>query len=212
LAVFLVMFLIYLTSPSAHGEFEAPAAMTLGGELNLDSGTTEAGRPYLGSPEAEVTFYEFGDFQCPHCGRYAREQADEIEADYLATGKARMVWVNHPIFDGSETVAKMALCAADRGAFWDLHDWLFANQSSVAGSGNLSRERLPMLAEKVGLDWTELEGCIDDPATQERLDADMEFGTENGVGSTPTFLIGERLVEGNQIEELRDALDSAAGE
>ena len=212
-AVFLVGFLIWAASPERGAELQPPEAQTLDPELNLESGLMEDGRPYVGAADAAVTVYEFGDFQCAHCGQFVREEAAQIKADYLASGKARLVWVNFPIYgDESDQTAKVAICASEQGRFWDVHDWLFANQPSVPESGGFSNERLDQIAAAVGLDTTALESCLADPATADRLQADKDFGNENSVGSTPSFLVGERLVVGGDITELRAAMDAAPNE
>jgi protein-disulfide isomerase len=210
LAVFLVMFLIWITSPSADGGLEPPGELTLASSLGLAAGVTDDGRPFLGSPDAPVTFHEFGDFQCPDCRDFAQESLSEIESGYLATGAARMVWVNLPLRgEESDRAAMAAICATDQDRFWDLHDWLFANQSEGPESGNLSRDGLVELATEAGLDAEGFEVCLDDPATAERLEADRTLAAENGVGGTPSFLVGDQLVEGHDVPSLREALDVA---
>lgn len=212
-AVFLVGFLIWVASPDGADELKPPEVQTLGSELNLESGLTEDGRPYLGAADAAVTVYEFADFQCSHCGQFTREQAVEIKRDYLATGKASLIWVNYPVFgDESDQAAKFAICASEQGRFWDAHDWLFANQATVPESHSFSSERLDQIGQEVGMDLTALQACVADPATADRLQADKDFGNENSVGSTPSFLVGERLIVGADIPELRAAMDAAPTE
>ncbi len=213
LAIFLIGFLYSRLTPGAGGGLTPPTEFTLGADLGLETGVTEEGRPYLGSADAPVVFYEFGDFQCASCRDFALKSAAEIKVDYLATGQARLVWVNSPFHgDESDDAARAAICATDQDRFWDLHDWLFANQTALSNSGAFSRDNLIEMAERVGMDQAEFTACMDDPGTQERMLADEDLGAENGVNSTPSFMIGDRLVAGNELDELREVLDSAISE
>src|SRR5829696_4953929 len=40
------------------------------------------GRPARGRAAAKVTVVEFVDFQCPFCGRYARDTLPQLEREY----------------------------------------------------------------------------------------------------------------------------------
>jgi len=181
----------------------APAA-------ELPAGVTEDGRPYLGSADAKVTIYEFADFQCPHCKQFTVEDSKEIKLDYLATGKAKLVFVNFP-FLGDESVqsAQAAVCANEQGKFWGMHDWLFANQALVENNGGFSRNRLRQMAEGLGLDTTVFDTCMDDPATKERVIKDRDYGGKLGVDATPSFLIDDNLLKGPKMESLREGIDKA---
>lgn len=221
LAVFGVGAVYWLALPSGQGELKAPdfgtAEPVAGGAESgtaIPSGMTEDGRPYLGPADAPVTFYEFADFQCPHCRAYTTGPAKEINRDYVASGKAKLVFVNFAFLgDESTAAARAAHCAAEQGKFWPMHDWLYANQGTTANTGAFNHGKLLELAEKSGLDRNAFETCLNDPATAEFVQADKDFGVAKSVNSTPSFLVGERLIAGGaekNIEDLRTALDNAA--
>jgi len=50
------------------------------------------GSPIIGNPTAPVTLIEFGDFQCEFCARFAKVTEPAINATYIQTGKANMVF------------------------------------------------------------------------------------------------------------------------
>ncbi|MBA3627254.1 MAG: thioredoxin domain-containing protein, partial [Chloroflexi bacterium] len=64
--------------------------------LNLGSPSAAEGgevpRPVLGRAAAPVAIHEYGDFQCPSCGAFARSIEPQVRAAYIDTGKARLVW------------------------------------------------------------------------------------------------------------------------
>ena len=54
----------------------------------------QSGSPLQGNPAAPITIVEFGDFQCEFCGRFAKETEPKINATYIQTGKANMIFKN----------------------------------------------------------------------------------------------------------------------
>ncbi len=206
-AVFLIMFLIWALSPGDETGVQLPDEMTLSSELGLQAGLTEEGRPYLGDPEAATTVYEFGDFGCTGSAEFANVFAHSIHQDYLVGGSAKLVWVNLPLLgEESRETAKAAICAADEGRFWDLYDTIFYNQ----GDEPLDMDTLSEMVEAVGLDWSIVEDCMSSDDTSARLVADEDLATEKGITSTPTFVVGDEIVVGNEIGDLRLILDSTA--
>src|SRR5687768_5648359 len=50
--------------------------------------------PFLGDPEAKLTIIEFGDFQCPYCGKFFNQTLPEIKKQYIDTGKVKFVYMD----------------------------------------------------------------------------------------------------------------------
>ena len=61
--------------------------------------------PVRGSPSAPVTIIEYGDFQCPSCGAFARGTEAELIRRYVDTGKAKLVWKNFAWIGGESKLA-----------------------------------------------------------------------------------------------------------
>jgi protein-disulfide isomerase len=209
--------------PDAAGEPAEAAPVTEGGTvvavgqdtapagIERPSGVDEDGRPYIGKEDAPVTVYEFADFQCPHCKAFTMDDAPVIKADYVDKGVVKLVFVNFPFMgDESNQAARAALCGSEQGKFWDMHDWLFANQAELSNTGGFSRDRLSEIAESAGLDVEAFNACLVDPAIIDRAKADRDFGGQVGVDSTPSFLINEQLLAGPTLLSLREAIDQAA--
>ncbi|MCI0435810.1 MAG: DsbA family protein, partial [Gemmatimonadetes bacterium] len=86
-----------------------------------------------GQESAPLFVYEFADFQCPHCARFALEVFPRIDSTFVRTGKVHWVFVNLPLpnHENAWAAHEAALCAgavADR--FWAMHDRLFAAQDT----------------------------------------------------------------------------------
>ena len=103
-------------------------------------------RDHLRGPsEAPVTVVEYGDFECPYCGR-AEPVVRELLADF---GDVRYVWRHLPLSDvhpNAQLAAEAAEAAADQGAFWEMHDLLLDHQD------DLRPRDLLAYAERLGLD------------------------------------------------------------
>lgn len=153
------------------------------------SSLASAGSPVRGDPSAPVTIVEFADFQCPTCGRYTRDTAPQIIEQYVATGKASIVYKHFPIRGPDSVAASMASqCAGDQGKFWEFHDLLFSNQeaenSGWASAGNMKR-----FATELGLERQEFDSCLDSEKYMAFVEADFAFAREIGATGTPTFVI-----------------------
>lgn len=212
LGVFMVGILFWLAQGGTDTPVAGPTVIARNPEpdVTLEAGMTDDGRPYLGKADAPVTIYEFADFQCPHCKAFSLEESKAIKTDYVAKGVAKLVWVNFP-FMGDESIqaARAGFCAAEQGKFWEMHDWLFANQPLASNSGGFARARLEQMAADAGLDAEAFSTCFDDSAIAERVQADREMGDEAGVDSTPSFMIGDELLKGATPQTLREAIDKA---
>ena len=80
------------------------------------------GSPLQGNPAAPITIVEFGDFQCKFCDRFAKETEPKINATYIQTGKANMIFKNFVTHGPDSNTAAMATqCANDQGKFWNFY-------------------------------------------------------------------------------------------
>src|SRR5699024_10940926 len=90
----------------------------------------EAGDPLaMGDVDAPVVLIEYSDFQCPFCGKFARDIAPEIVDKYVEEGIVRIEWRDFPYLgDDSWKGAKAGRAAAAQDKFWQFHDALYADQ------------------------------------------------------------------------------------
>ena len=133
-----------------------------------------------------VAIVEFADYQCPFCGRHARETAPELERRFVAPGRIRYLYFHYPIqrlHPYAMKAGEAAECAGEQGAFWQMHERLFNNSQS------LSRPDLITHARALSLDDAAFQACLDKDKAAAVL-ADKEEGVRLGVNSTPTFFVG----------------------
>lgn len=142
------------------------------------------GVPIEGDVNAPVVIIEYSDFECPFCGKFAREILPALRSDYVGRGKARIAFRQFPIkgHRNAERAAEAALCAEAQGRFWLLHDSLFARPQ-------LEGADLGQMVKSAGVDIAGFEACMS-RAPQQIVSRDVDSGKALGVFGTPTFFIG----------------------
>lgn len=153
------------------------------------SSLTDGGSPVRGDSSASITIVEFADFQCPNCGRFARNTEPQIVKEYIATGKVNMVYKHFPIRGPDSVAASMAAqCAGDQGKFWEFHDLLFNNQEAE-NSGWAKAENMKTFASELDLDREAFDPCLDSEKYKSFVETDFAFARSVGATATPTFVI-----------------------
>jgi len=159
----------------------------------------------LGSPDAPLTIVEYSEFLCPFCARAALNTVPQIEEEYIAAGKVKLVF-KHFIVHGQEAVlaAGAAECASEQNAFWEYHDMLFLS----AGTVDFSVENLKQFAEELELDSDSFNTCLDSERYMDKLAADVDEARRRGVSGTPTFFVGQTQVVGAKpYSEFKTAIE-----
>jgi protein-disulfide isomerase len=164
------------------------------GPVNVTAGDL----PPLGSPKAPVLVVEWGDYQCPFCGRLFAQVEPQLKKEYVETGKARFAFRDFA-FLGQESVdaAMAARCANEQGKFWEYHDKLFSSQQGE-NEGAFSRDNLKKFARELKLDTAAFNSCLDSEKYLDAVTADTNAGRDAGVSGTPTTFINGRMVNGAQ--------------
>jgi len=146
-----------------------------------------------GNPDAPVTLEEFGDFQCPPCGKFS-EFVEELLKEY--NPRLRLVFRNFPL-SGHEHAREAALAAEAaglQGKFWEMHDTLYREQDAWSKAPNV-RELFESYAGTIGLDVDQFKKDMDGDKARERVDSDRALADFLGVKATPTLFINNRPVE-----------------
>ncbi len=152
----------------------------------------------LGNPSAKVAIVEYGDFQCPFCGRFFQTTEHEIINNYVKSGKAVFVWRDFA-FLGPESFrsAEAARCAGEQDKFWEYHDYLFTHQGGE-NEGVFSDANLKSFAGKIGLNTSSFNSCFDSQKYKKAVEASSEEGKSVGVNGTPATFINGKLISGAQ--------------
>ena len=162
-------------------------------------------RDHIRGPlEAPVTLVEYGDFECPYCGR-AESVVRELLRDFA---DVRYVWRHLPLSDvhtHAQLAAEASEAAAQQGAFWEMYDLLLAHQDA------LDLDDLIGYAAELQLDGERFANDLSARVGAERVADDVDSADLSGVSGTPTFFVNGRRHYGEYSIETLSAAVRAAG-
>ena len=166
-----------------------------------------------GNHNASVLVYEFADFQCPYCARFAREVFPRIDSAYVRTGKVQWIFVNLPLpnHPNAWAASETAMCAgAVSEKFWAMHDRLFELQQEWSGVADPAA-LFARYARDAGVPQDAFQSCVLSDRTAALLVRDVMYATSVRVTGTPAFIINTDpiFVGMKSFEEWRDMLDAA---
>lgn len=162
-------------------------------ELDFDASAA------LGDPRAGVVIYEFSDYECSFCRRFAAQTLSRVEKDYVSTGRVALVFRDYPLemHPRAAAAAAAGLCAESLGKRWPMSDKML--RDPVA----LSDEDFRRYVREIGLDPSRFERCMSDPTTSEKIRRGMAQAYGFGVKGTPLFVIGVRKPGEGKVQALR---------
>jgi protein-disulfide isomerase len=146
-------------------------------------------KPYagavLGNPAGKHTLVKFTDYNCGYC----RASAGDVQKLIAADPELKVIIREWPIFEGSSTVASLALAATKQGKYEAFHQALFAG-------GDTSEAGVAAAVRKVGLDYEKLKTEAASPQIAYELDRNTRWAQELGFTGTPSWIAGGRIIEG----------------
>jgi protein-disulfide isomerase len=166
----------------------------------------------LGKPDAPVVILEYADFQCPFCGRHARETEPKLIQEYVDKGLVRVEWRDLPYLGAeSNDAAAAGRAAAAQGMFWEFHQAVYAKERRV-NSGSLNEGALRDIAKDIGLDVARFDADRTSAATRTAVLRDQQEATSMGITGTPAFIVGDTPIVGAQpYEAFKQAIDRQLG-
>jgi protein-disulfide isomerase len=148
----------------------------------------------LGAADAPVTIVEFSDLQCPYCAAFERQTFPKLRKAYIDTGKVLYASRDLPLPMHPHAVpaAVAARCAGEQARYWEFRHAVFDAQ------GRLSAQPYEELARELDLDLERFAACRADGRQLRAVQADARVAAENGIHTTPSFVIG-RIVDGQFV-------------
>jgi protein-disulfide isomerase len=188
------------------------------GVITVDPSITlpEATGYLIGSATAPVEILEFADFECPACGSFATLTEPDVRKRLVETGQARFRFMDFPLAIHQNTwdAHMAAACANEQGRFWEMHDQIFANQDRWNSQvTNRPKSVLKRIAQDLQppVNLSQWEECYDSQKYKLNIAATQREGERRLVQSTPTFIIGDKLLPGSLgFDQVKAYVDSAA--
>jgi protein-disulfide isomerase len=147
----------------------------------------------MGNPGAPLRWDLYSDFTCPHCKLMHEQILPRLVQDYVATGKAYLVFHEYTLtglgHEHSKTASLYADAAAKVGKYQPVSDALFAAQASWSKTGMVWETVAPMLTEP---EKKKVQALFKDPAVAADVQRDLNMGNAAHVNSTPTMIITNR--------------------
>jgi protein-disulfide isomerase len=156
---------------------------------------------------------EYAMFTCPHCAAFNQEVFPQIKANYIDTGKVKLVFREVYFNKPSLWAAMIARCAPE-DRYFGIADLLFQRQSdwAAATDENEMIGKLMAIGRQAGMSDDEMNACLQDRALAEGLVAEYQAkAAADGIDATPTFLINGEKQPNASYEELSARLDAALG-
>jgi protein-disulfide isomerase len=163
-----------------------------------------AGEPFIGNPNAPVTVAYWFDYQCPFCKQNEQTVMPQLKADYIDTGKVKLVYKDYEFLGpDSQTLGATARAVWDvaPGKFYQWHKAIFDN-SGTENSGWATKAKILSITVSV-LGASDANKVMQLAITnaskyQAVMDADKAEGTAFGINGTPGTIIGKQLIVGAQ--------------
>ncbi len=150
---------------------------------------SQSARIIFGDKNAPVLIEEYTNFLCSACANFAQNVLPKIEANYVKTGKAKIVFY----VLGPQELGQAAYCADKAGKFTEYHDYLFAHQSEIT-----SEQAVLDAAVSAGLEAASFNNCYNSQGAKDIAQAWAAQAQDKGVSATPTFFINGEKIEGVQ--------------
>jgi len=170
---------------------------------NKDAIFNDADTPVAGNPVGDVTVVEFFDYHCPYCKAVAGPLDQLLKEDK----GVRLVLKEFPILgEDSVLASRAALAAVGQGKYWQFHQALMEHR------GKFDMEVIKTIAAKVGLDPAKLEADMGKEQIEPKISANHKLAQTLDISATPTFVIGDQVIEGAvPLEQLKEMIKKARG-
>ncbi len=152
----------------------------------------DIGSSYIKGPKnAPITIVEFSEFQCPFCKRGTLTM-HSIMKEY--DGKVNWVFKHLPLpfHPHAKSASIAALAAGEQGKFWEMHDKLFENQSTLGENLYLK------LAKDLKLDMAKFKADLKTLKLSKKVEEDLALAKELGINGTPGYFINGVQIKGAQ--------------
>lgn len=143
-----------------------------------------------GNMDSKVIMFEYGDYQCSGCAAAYPivKQAVEKYSD-----KMGFIFRNFPLYSihpNAFAASSAAEAAGIMGKYWEMHDYLYANNSAwVSLTGQDRTDYFVAAAKSLGLDTNRFTTLLTDPRVKKKIDFDVALGKVLNINATPSMFV-----------------------
>ncbi len=162
-----------------------------------------------GADTTRLWVIEVSDYQCPFCLTWHQQTYEQFRREFVDTGRVRFAYLHFPLTQHANAwpAAEASMCAGAQNRFWAMHNSIFATQSRWAGLTDPTAH-FESLADAAGVHVPEYRACVANRTMASIVQGDFDRSIEAGVNSTPTFIIGNRMLTGpHPIETFRQVIE-----
>lgn len=165
----------------------------------------------LGNPAAKVTMQEWFSLTCTHCAAWGRDVFPQVKAKLIDTGKLRYIYRDFPL-DRVALMAAMVARALPPARYDAFVAALLASQDRWAFARDVNpAEEVFKRAVLAGMPRPLFDATIADKALETAVLTEQQRGADKyRIDSTPTFVINEKPIAGEQSYDAIARLVAAA--
>jgi protein-disulfide isomerase len=177
--------------------------------VRVGLGDVQAEDHVLGDPEAPVTLVEYASMTCPHCATFHEQTLPKLKAEFIDTGRVKMVFRHYPLDQRALDAALLTECFEGK-RFFGMLDILFQQQRRWARADDPAAH-FRKLGGLAGMGANNVNQCLNDDAMRDSiLERQIKARDEADIRSTPSFILDGETISGNPgyealAEKLRDA-------
>ncbi len=155
---------------------------------------------FAGNPNGDVTLIELSDYNCGFC----RRSLTDVERLLNEDANLHVLYKELPVLaESSQTAALWSLAAAKQNKYRAFHNALF-------NAGRPDDRTIERAANDVGLNIAKAQQDIQSEDAIAEINNNLSIMRQIGFSGTPTFIIGDEILEGAVgYEALKEAIERA---
>jgi protein-disulfide isomerase len=164
----------------------------------------------VGSEDAPVTLVEYASYTCIHCANFHNDVYPQLKADYIDTGKVKLIY-REVYFDRYGLWASMIARCGGPEKFFGISDLIYKGQSDWTRAGGASEviDALRKIGAVAGLEKDTVEACLQDGTKAQTLVTwYQENATADGVESTPSFVLNGTKIANQSYASFKELIDA----
>lgn len=164
-----------------------------------------------GSEDAPVTVIEYASYTCPHCATFHAGPYKQLKADYIDTGKIKLIY-REVYFDRFGLWASMIARCAGPDRFFGVTDLMYSGQQTWARAGEPTQivAELRKIGRLAGISDEQMDVCLQDASKAQTLVAWYQVNAEaDDITSTPSFVIDGTKYSNMSYEDMSARIETA---